>query len=68
MTSISRTSTGASSLRAVRRVKRQSPARAGEHELGPFVLGAPGDTERQGGVGEHAGDQDALSRQEPATR
>ena len=41
--------------------ERQTSTRAGEHDLGPLLLRELRDAERQRGVGEHAGDEDALA-------
>ena len=44
--------------------QRQPAARAAEHHLGALLLGGPRHGEGQGGVRQHAGDQDALSLEE----
>ena len=44
--------------------ERQPAAGAGEEHLRPLLLGQPGDAEGEGGVGEHAGDEDALAVEE----
>ena len=49
------------SLRAVRVVREQAPAGAGEHHLRPFSLGQLGHAEGQGVLGEHTGDEDPLA-------
>ena len=41
--------------------QRQPPARAGEHDLGPFHLRQLGDGVRQRVVGQHPGHHDALA-------
>ena len=48
----------------MRWVRRQRPAGAGEHDLGPLLLGQLGHAEGERGVGEHAGDEDALAVEE----
>ena len=41
--------------------QRQPPARPGEDDLGPLLLGQLGHGEAERGVGEHTGDEDALA-------
>ena len=44
--------------------EREAPPGPAQHDLGALLLGGPGHGEGQGGVGQHAGDQDALSVEE----
>ena len=64
VTSISSTSGSLGQLAGGPLGQGEGPPGAREHDLGPLLLGQPGHGEGQGGVGEDAGDEEALSVEE----